>query len=199
VPLGEGARATLGYDEPVNVSTRYWSPVPVVPRETFGMSRQFGEVPELLGDASMTYGDPMSSLTSLQKKLGVEEPIPIPDTMTSQPVTDLIQGEFTEAAEGFLPPYVKKLSAIDRMEEQLGGEKFKGDKLWGKPISLKEKLLQSIGLRIIPETHQAHARARDAEKIKRLKGMPKYKRLSTREKMKAEGAAITQATRNTLY
>jgi hypothetical protein len=217
-PLGANISSMLGYDDPINLSTRYFSPNPIVPRETFGMNYDIGANAELFGEDPATYGDPMSSVVGLQEALGVarEDRLPIPDTMSTGPFIDAAsamayatQGEAqkavekgSEALEGVLPPYFRKLSGAERAVDALGvvdDFEFKGDQSWGEKMYLKDKIGAAIGLRILPETNQHHARRRGGQALKRVSGKPRVKDKSIKKRMQIEGAAIDNASRRTLY
>ncbi len=222
-PVPESLQGLLG--EGSGISTRYWSPS-TTPIETYGFGMDPSREGFLMGGAdSQFYEDKMSSLVGLQRSFGVEDPIPMPEPMPlAGPIdmltaasygTQALLGENEKdsfgksdgqrsadaaisAAEEFLPPYFKKTSAVPRAASAFGFE-FEGDKQWGNKIPFKYKAMQSVGLRVLPQTHQSHARKRGEKNIKKLSGSPKVSNLPVRERMERESSVLRQASRNTLY
>jgi hypothetical protein len=162
----------------LNLSGRYWSPVPRFPEETFGLGVNRWLNEDLAGETGLTYLDDKSALSNLTG-------VPLPDPMALKPGLELARGRPLEALQEFLPSYVKKLGR---------------DKLYGEEIGKRDLVNQAIfGLRTIPQTHRKAAMDRGDQPLKKLRGTANFKKASTSERMAMEGNALRIASRDTLF
>ena len=186
-PMGDTAKDLMNaamratgqeeYEE-LNVSPRYWTPVPDIPGEMYGLSPNIFTGAELQGKTNLTMLDERSNLAELTG-------VPLPDPMGLKPVLEAAQGNVVDAAYAATPSYVQKLNR---------------ETLWGEDIPKRDMINQAVfGLRTIPRTNREHAFRMNQRKIKKLKGMPRGSDRTTQERMSDEGAALIRGSRGTLY
>lgn len=186
-PMGDEARDIMNtgmeaigqpqYEE-LNVSPRYWSPVPIAPEEMYGLRPTSYSGDELLGSSGLTALDDRSAIAQTTG-------VPLPDPMGWKPAIEAVRGEPLKAAAAFAPGYASKITR---------------DKLYGKEIPKRDLYLQSfLGLRTLPQTHRRHAFDVGNKPITKLKGQPRFRDLPTGEKMQRESEVLTRSTRGTLF
>ena len=186
-PMGDAARDIMNTGmraigqpefEELNISPRYWSPVPKAPEEMYGLRSTSWSGDELVGSSGLT---PLDDRSAIAQTTG----LPIPDPMGWKPAMELARGEPLKAAAALAPGYASKITR---------------DTLYGKDIPKRDLYLQSFaGLRTMPKEHRQHAFKTGKNAVKKLKGQPRMKDLSTRERMEKESSVLTRSTRGTLF
>ena len=205
------------WDE-VNISGRYWSPVPRVPEETLGLSvDRFAGKGTTIGEAGLTWLDQRSSAGRITEALGIDMPegygrrdwkgeeiggLPIPDPMGLAPILKMLDPKEVKDLDGEkrAPTLSERLLRGASEGAPTYMPKLSRDQLYGLPVEKRDLIAQSLfGLRVIPKTHRKAAFDRGQQAIRKLKGEPRYKGATYKDQMRMEEEALRRQSRLTLF
>ena len=225
-PAGRGLRnimnralTSVGADpyEELNISGRFWSPVPRIPEEALGLSvDRFQAKGTTIGEDGATWADKRSVMRELTEKLGLNLPeeyaptnwkgepvggIPLPDPMAIAPLLQFMSDKKVGSGFDKRDPTLgdrAKRSAYEFLPPYMG--KLDRESLYGVPIKKRDLISQAVfGLRVLPKTHRKAAFDRGQSAIKKLRGEPRYKGSTYSEQMRMEEEALRRQSRLTLF